>query len=234
MAEHSMDDQGGARLAHVPGGGVPTIIDTQQGMWGEPGQDVSGFATLNRQFDMPGQVAPPLDGWFAIVDNIVTEQLPDAIEARFVDRDELTLRVAPAYLTALARILRDDPYLRFEVCCSVSGVHYPMQTGAELHAVYHVLSITHNRRLRLEVAVPQDNPHILSVTRTWPMANYHERETYDMFGIIFDGHPALTRLLMPDDWVGYPQRKDYPLGGVDVQFKGARVAPPDKRRSYAR
>ncbi|MCL2782771.1 MAG: NADH-quinone oxidoreductase subunit C [Propionibacteriaceae bacterium] len=221
------------QLAQVAGA-VPTIIDTQKGMWGEPGQDVSGFSDLTRQFDMPGQVAPPLDGWFGVVDDLITDQLPDAVEARFIDRDELTLRVRPAYLTALARILRDDPYLRFEVCSSVSGVHYPQQVGAQLHAVYHLLSITHNRRLRLEVAVPDENPHIPSVTRTWPMANYHERETYDMFGIIFDGHPSLTRLLMPDDWVGYPQRKDYPLGGVDVQFKGARVAPPDRRRSYAR
>lgn len=213
---------------------VPTIIDTQTGMWGEPGQDVSGFANLTRQFDMPGLVAPPLDDWFGVVDSVITAQLHEAIEARFVDRGELTLRVRPAYIGLLARLLRDDPYLRFEICSSVSGVHYPMQEGSELHAVYHLLSITHNRRLRLEVAVPNDNPHIPSVTGTWPMANYHERETYDMFGIIFDGHPSLTRIMMPDDWVGHPQRKDYPLGGVEVQFKGARVPPADQRRSYAR
>ena len=213
---------------------VQTVIDTQHGMWGAPGQDVSGFADLTRRFDLPGLTAGPLDDWFGLVDNVIAKQLPEAVEARLVDRDELTLRVRREYLTQLAQLLRDDPYLRFEVCVSVSGVHYPDQVGAELHVVYHLLSITHNRRLRLEVAVPETDPHVPSVTRIWPMVNYHERETYDMFGVIFDGHPALTRILMPDDWVGYPQRKDYPLGGVEVQFKGARIAPPDQRRSYAR
>jgi len=213
---------------------APTAIARQTGMWGEPGQDVSGFDGLTRQFDMPGLVSPPLDDWFGLVDDVITSNLPGCIEARFIDRDELTMLVRRADILALASLLRDDPYMRFEVCSSVSGVHYPLQVGAELHVVYHLLSVTHNRRLRLEVALPIDDAHLPSVTRVWPMADYHERETYDMFGVIFDGHPSLTRILMPDDWVGYPQRKDYPLGGVDVQFKGARVPPPDKRRSYAR
>ena len=212
----------------------PAVIGVQQGMWGQPGQDVSGFSGLTREFDMPGRTEPPMEGWFGLVDATIGDHLPDAVVARFVDRDELTLQVRATSLVALARLLRDDPYLRFEVCVSVSGAHYPMQTGAQLHAVYHLLSMTHNRRLRLEVAVPDANPHVPSVTGTWPMANYHERETYDMFGIVFDGHPALTRILMPDDWVGHPQRKDYPLGGVDIQFKGASVPPPETRRSYAR
>ena len=116
---------------------------------------------------------------------------------------------------------------------SVSGVHYPQQTGAELHAVYHLLSYTHNRRVRLEVSCPDSDPHIPSVCGTYPMADYDERETWDMFGIIFDGHPGLTRILMPDDWEGHPQRKDYPLGGIDVEYKGAKVTAPDTRRSYS-
>jgi len=221
-------------LPAVPLPEVPTLIDDHAGMWGNTSPDVSGFGGLVRRYEMPGQVAPPLDGWFAVVDQAIGAKLPDAVEARFVDRGELTLRVRPESMPDLAQVLRDDPYLRFEVCDSVSGVHYPAQVGSELHVVYHLLSITHNRRLRLEVAVPESNPHVPSVTRTWPMANWHERETYDMFGIVFDGHPGLTRILMPDDWVGWPQRKDYPLGGVPVQFKGARTPPADNRRSYAR
>jgi len=185
-------------------------------------------------FHLPGRVEPPLPGWFGLVDQTISSYLPEAIEARYVDRDELTLRIRPAYLLNLAQALRDDPYLRFEVCSSVSGVHYPHQFGAELHVVYHLLSITHIRRLRLEVAVPETNPHLPSVTRVWPMANYHERETYDMFGVIFDDHPALTRILMPDDWVGHPQRKDYPLSGVNVQFKGVQTAPIEERLGDAR
>ena len=80
--------------------------------------------------------------------------------------------------------------------------------------------MTHNRRIRLEVTAPDADPHIPSMVRVYPTNDWHERETYDMFGIIFDGHPALTRILMPDDWPGHPQRKDYPLGGIPVEYKG--------------
>ena len=112
-------------------------------------------------------------------------------------------------------------------------MHYPGDQGRELHAVYHLLSMTHNRRIRLEVTCPDADPHIPSVVPTYPTADWHERETYDFFGIIFDGHPALTRIEMPDDWPGHPQRKDYPLGGIPVEYKGGTIPPPDQRRSYS-
>ena len=122
----------------------------------------------------------------------------------------------------MAQALRDDPDLRFELCLGVSGVHYPHETGRELHAVYHFLSITHDgRRIRVEVTCPDDDPHIPSIVSVYPANDWHERETWDFFGIVFDGHPALTRILMPDDWPGHPQRKDYPLGGIPVEYKGA-------------
>jgi NADH-quinone oxidoreductase subunit C len=114
----------------------------------------------------------------------------------------------------------------------VSGVHYPEETGRELHAVYHLLSMTHNRRIRLEVSVPDADPHLPSVISVYPTADWHEREAYDFFGLLFDGHPALTRIMMPDDWPGRPQRKDYPLGGIPVEYKGATIPPADTRRSY--
>ena len=110
-------------------------------------------------------------------------------------------------------------------------MHYPDDTGRELHAVYHLLSMTHNRRIRLEVTCPDADPHIPSVVAVYPTNDWHERETYDFFGIVFDGHPALTRIQMPDDWPGHPQRKDYPLGGIPVEYKGATIPPPDQRRS---
>ena len=71
-----------------------------------------------------------------------------------------------------------------------------------------------------------------TVTEVYPTADWQEREAYDMFGVIFDGHPNLTRILMPDDWEGFPQRKDYPVGGVPVEYKGAEIPPPDQRRTY--
>jgi NADH-quinone oxidoreductase subunit C len=160
------------------------------------------------------------------------ETFDGCVESVVVDRDELTFHVRRENLLAVCRHLRDDPDLRFEMCVSVSGVHYPHEAGRELHSVYHLLSITHNRRLRLEVACPDGDPHIPSVVAIYPTADWHERETWDFFGIIYDGHPALARIQMPDDWPGHPQRKDYPLGGIPVEYKGAAIPPPDVRRAY--
>ena len=96
------------------------------------------------------------------------------------------------------------------------------------------MSITHGgRRIRVETSCPDDDPHVPSLVELYPANDWHERETWDMFGIIFDGHPALTRILMPDDWPGHPQRKDYPLGGIPVEYKGATIPAPDTRRSYS-
>ena len=156
----------------------------------------------------------------------------DAIERVVADRGELTFYVRRDRLPEVARILRDDPALAFELCTGVSGVHYPQDTGHELHAVYHLVSISRNRRLRLEVGAPDADPHVPSLVEVYPTCDWHERETWDFFGIIFDGHPALTRIEMPDDWKGHPQRKDYPLGGIPVEYRGAKVPPPDERRAY--
>jgi NADH-quinone oxidoreductase subunit C len=149
-----------------------------------------------------------------------------------VDRGELTLHVRPDAVSDLCRHLRDSEDHRYELLLGVSGVDFP-NSPERFRVVYHLLSMTYRRRLRLETAVPESHPHVVTVTDVYPTADFHERETYDMFGVLFDGHPALTRILMPDDWVGHPQRKDYPLGGVPVEYKGAQVPPPDERRSYA-
>ncbi len=156
----------------------------------------------------------------------------DAIPMVVVSYDELTMHVRREHLLAVAGVLRNEPSLSFEMCLGVSGVHYPADTGAELHAVYHLLSITHNRRIRLEVTAPDADPHIPSLVDVYPTCDWHERETWDFFGVIFDGHPALTRIEMPDDWRGHPQRKDYPLGGIPVEYRGATIPPPDERRAY--
>jgi len=178
----------------------------------------------------------PYGGYFDEVADALAQAYPNvaqAIERSVVDRGELTLHVRREKLRDLVQPLRDDQDLRFELLSSLSGVHYPMDTGRELHVVYELTSMTHNRRIRLEVAAPDDDPHVPSVIAVWPTADFQERETWDMFGIIFDGHPALTRIMMPDDWPGHPQRKDYPLGGIPVEYKGATIPPPDERRQYA-
>lgn len=212
------------------------VLDTRQGLFhASTTSDVSGYNDMTWYVEMPQASRPPYGGWY---DDAV-ERLragvgdPDtAIRKVVVDRGEITLFVDRAHVAEVGRVLRDDPMLRFEWCSSVSGVHYPTDRGAELHAVYHLQSMTHNRRLRLEATCPDADPHIQSVVATYPTADWHERETYDFFGIVFDGHPALTRIEMPDDWPGHPQRKDYPLGGIPVEFHGATNSPVHERRDY--
>ena len=212
-----------------------TLINVRQGMFGARG-DTSGYDGLVRRIEMPGATDRPYGEWFDgvvdILEELLGERAAEAIEYVVVDRGELTLYIAREHLVEVAQHLRDDQDLRFELCLGVSGVHYPADTGRELHAVYPMQSITHNRRLRLEVAVADDDPHLPSIVAVYPMNNWHERETWDFFGMIFDGHPSLARIEMPDDWVGHPQRKDYPLGGIPVEYKGATVESPDTRRQY--
>jgi NADH-quinone oxidoreductase subunit C len=217
------------------------VVEVREGMFGPEGTgDTSGYGRLRRPIALPGPSQRPYGGWFDDVANhlqaglerVLNDEGHDAIEKVVVDRGEITFYIRRKHLLDVASLLRDDPGLRFEFCSGVSGVHYPGEDGRELHAVYHLLSMTHNRRIRVEVAAPDDDPHIPSVVPVYPTADWHERETYDFFGIVFDGHPALTRIEMPDDWPGHPQRKDYPLGGIPVEYKGATIPPPDERRHY--
>ena len=207
---------------------------SDKGMFGVAGTgDTSGYGGLERRQVNPGSSERPYGSYFDDVADQLERAYPefnDAIEKVIVDRGELTLHIKREKLIEVAKVLRDK--LLFEVCLGVSGVHYPEDKDRELHAVYPLLSMTNNRRIRLEVSVPESDPHIPSLVEVWAGNNWHERETYDMFGIIFDGHPALTRILMPDDWPGHPQRKDYPLGGIPVEYIGATVPAPDERRSY--
>jgi NADH-quinone oxidoreductase subunit C len=213
-------------------------VGERRGMFGVTGTgDTSGYGGLTQAIVYPGEAQRPYGGWYDEVADALVAGLAagglDVTEPRVViDRGEITFHVRREDLPTVAKVLRDDERLRFEFCSSVSGVHYPADAGRELHAVYHLLSMTHNRRIRLEVTAPDADPHIPSIVAVYPTSDWHERETFDMFGIVFDGHPALTRILMPDDWPGHPQRKDYPLGGIPVEYKGGTIPPPDQRRSY--
>ena len=235
------DDTSTELTTPSPDGREPLeVVGVRTGMFGAHGTgDTSGYGGLVREITMPGPSERPYGGWFDECVDVLAEVLEAggtayaaAVESVVVDRGELTIFVSRAHLVQVCSALRDDQDLRFELSLGVSGVHYPHETGRELHAVYHLTSVTHGRTLRLEVAVSEDDAHVPSTVAVYPANDWHERETWDFFGIVFDGHPALARIEMPDDWPGHPQRKDYPLGGIPVEYKGATIPPPDQRRSY--
>ncbi|GAA4574180.1 NADH-quinone oxidoreductase subunit C [Micromonospora coerulea] len=242
-APNDKNNDGGVPVPTTPAGAstgapaeYPPSSPAGRGMFGMHGSgDVSGYGGLVRQRKPIEEAARPYGGYFDEVRDALEEAYPafgDAIEKVVVDRGELTLHVRPERIAEVCQVMRDDLALRFELCSSVSGVDYLGAESRRLHVVYQLTSMTYRRRVRLEAAVSAEDPHLPSVTAVYPTADWQERETYDMFGIVFDGHPNLTRILMPDDWEGHPQRKDYPLGGVPVEYKGAEIPPPDRRRSY--
>jgi NADH-quinone oxidoreductase subunit C len=116
------------------------------------------------------------------------------------------VKVAPDRMQEVAQFLRDKEETAFDSLMCLSGVDY---TGGRLGVVYHLHSTKWNHKFTLKADVTIDNPHCQSVESVWKTANWHEREAYDLFGIVFDGHPDLRRILLPDDWEGHPLRKDY-------------------------
>ena len=141
------------------------------------------------------------------------------------ERGELTLTVAAADYEAAALRLRDDPALRFEQLLDLCGMDYrdwrnaPWE-GPRFCVVSHLLSVTHNWRLRLKVFAPEDElPSVASVTPIWGSANWYEREAFDLYGIVFEGHEDLRRLLTDYGFIGHPMRKDFPVSGhVEMRY----------------
>lgn len=215
-------------------------LEVREGAFGVHGSpDTSGYGGLRKVVSEIPAAEPPYGGWFdkavlALSKSLKAKDLmpEQVIEKVMIYQGELTLMIAREHLLTVMQSLRDEDELSFEVCLGVTGVHWPEEQGREVHVNYPLLSMLHNRRLSVEVALPVKDPRVASVTSVYPGNNWHERETYDFFGVIFVGHPGLTRILMPDDWPGFPQRKDYPLSGVDVEYKGAIIPPPDERRWY--
>ncbi len=112
--------------------------------------------------------------------------------------------------------LRDEPSLKLDHLADLTAVdysRYPGDNGPRFEVVYNLISTLHRHRIRIKARVPEDDARIDSVSSIWQTANWHERETYDLMGVRFDGHPDLRRILMPEDWEGYPLRKEYPLKG---------------------
>lgn len=211
---------------------------SRKGMFGVSGiGDTSGYGGLRLPAHTPAEAQRPYGGWFDemadhLFDALGDKGITDSVQQVTVDRGEITFYVSRERLVETCRTLRDDAALRFELCSSVSGVDYGPDVPQRLHSVYHLTSLTYRRRIRLEVTMDIEDPKVPSVVEVYPTADFQEREAWDMFGIVYEGHPALTRILMPDDWDGHPQRKDYPLGGIPVEYKGAEIPPPDERRAY--
>ena len=134
---------------------------------------------------------------------------PDALlDAKF-DRGELTLTIAAGEIRVAAATVRAAGYNFFEDVTAVDW--FPSSPRFQLS--YHIVSQTYKERIRLRVLLDGDAPSVESITSVWPSANFYEREVFDLFGITFEGHPNLRRIMMPDDWEGYPLRKDYPVEG---------------------
>ena len=168
-----------------------------------------------------------------------TELLAEKVKVLLGDRvagvvdalGEVTVTIKAANVVESMLLLRDDPELRFEQVIDVCGMDYKAYgdgrwEGARFAAVYHLLSVSRNNRLRVRVFAPDDNmPLIDSVVDVWPAANWFEREAFDLFGIIFNGHPDLRRILTDYGFIGHPFRKDFPISGnVEMRYD------PDQRR----
>jgi NADH-quinone oxidoreductase subunit C len=166
---------------------------------------------------------------------VLEQKFGDRIKDRKADVTDPFVVVAPEHLVEVCRFLRDDPRLRFELLNCVSGVDYletdpkkAPKAGYEPHleVVYHLQSFTHRHRFVVKLVLPRwkDNkpgalPEVPSVTPLWRTADWHEREVYDLSGVWFTGHPDLTRILLADDWVGHPLRKDYEF---PLEYHGVR------------
>jgi len=168
-----------------------------------------------------------------------TELLAEKVKALLGDRvtgvvdalGEVTVTVKAANVVESMLMLRDDPELRFEQVIDICGMDYKTYgdgrwEGARFAAVYHLLSVSRNNRLRVRVfATDDDMPLIDSVVDVWPSANWFEREAFDLFGIIFNGHPDLRRILTDYGFIGHPFRKDFPISGnVEMRYD------PEQRR----
>jgi NADH-quinone oxidoreductase subunit C len=142
---------------------------------------------------------------------------PELIGTAAEFRGQLSIPVGREALVEVARFLRDDPDLNYNFLENLCGVDY-LGRDPRFEVVYHLLSHANHHRVCLKVGLPERDPTVPTLTTLWSTANWQEREAYDMLGISFTGHPGLYRILMPDEWEGFPQRKDVPLGYEEVAF----------------
>ena len=151
------------------------------------------------------------------ITNALKEKFGDAILETKLEVMQPWLSIAPNRMKDIALFLRDDPSMQFDYMMCLSGVDY---NDGRLGIVYHLFSMVHRHKIVLKAFCTKDNAHVQSVSSVWGTANWHEREVFDMYGIIIDEHPDLRRILMPNDWEGHPLRKDYK---VPEYYNGMKV-----------
>jgi len=156
-----------------------------------------------------------MSGDRAVADKLI-ERFADAVQEVSEAHGEVTLVVSREQIVDICRCLKDAPDLRYDLLTDMAGVDY-LGREPRFEVVYHLYSISHNRRLRLKVQVPESDLIVPSVTSVWSTANWHEREAFDMLGIRFANHPDLRRIYMTDDYPGHPLRKDFPILGPEAE-----------------
>jgi NADH-quinone oxidoreductase subunit C len=160
---------------------------------------------------------PDATGLELIAQRVRDELGEDAVVGTAYHREQATLDVAPARVHDVLAHLRDHPDEPFDFLASLHGCDYlPDEPRLGVH--YQLLNMHRVERLGVRTRVGLEDPHVPTVVDLYPGANFQEREVYDMFGVVFDGHPDMRRILMPEDYEGYPQRRDFPMGGEPVIF----------------
>lgn len=152
---------------------------------------------------------------------LIQENFPGAVVSTRLFRGEKTITVKKDNIVGIARLLRDTPETNYSYLSDVTAVDLldiMADDQPRFEIVYNLYSMGTFQRLRLKAQVDEDDPAIDTVESVWPSANWNEREVYDLFGITFNNHSDLRRILMPDDWVGHPLRKDFPIGGEEIEF----------------
>jgi NADH-quinone oxidoreductase subunit C len=160
--------------------------------------------------------------------DVLAERLRKRFDDVLVARGEVTVTLERERLLDALIYLRDEADLHFDFLADVSCTDWPGR-DPRIWMAYHLHSYENNARVRVKVGLPENDPRVPSATPLFPAADWQEREVYDFFGVRFDGHPHLRRILMPDEWEGHPLLKTESLGGVPTQYKGAFVPPPDER-----
>ncbi|MBM4136454.1 MAG: NADH-quinone oxidoreductase subunit C [Nitrospira sp.] len=147
----------------------------------------------------------------------IKEKFPDQVVDVTEFRDQVSVIVKKDRIVTICKYLHDDPLLSLDHLQDLTAADYLKKKEVRFEVVYNLYSIKYRHKIRIRAQVPENDTKISSVVPIWAGANWHERECFDMFGIIFTGHPDLRRILMPEDWEGYPLRKDYPLKGPEPE-----------------